>query len=322
MTIRTRRAFAVAPRNDLNTAATVATLRGLTSRFDIGVGAANPVYPEFCTVVPSSGADEQYGFLGAMPGVREWLGDREFNKLRAADFSIKNRTWENSVEIDREAIDDDRLGMYAPVFEELGREAAHHPDELLFEALMAGSTEACFDGQYFFDTDHSWGDSGSQANLINSTVTSEAAVTEAEFRTAYHAARAAMLAFKRDNGKPWIRPTIRPLPNLLLLVPPALEEVANQAINKQLVDAGETNIVLDKPRIMTCASYTSSVHFDLYNLDGPIKPYVFQARQPLKRTMKGMDDREHKGVKFMTDARYNVGYLAWWKAVRVHLHHA
>jgi TrmH family RNA methyltransferase len=103
---------------------------------------------------------------------------------------------------------------------------------------------------------------------------------------------------------------------LLLLVPTELEEVANKAINKQLVSNGETNIVLDKPRIMTAGYLTSGVKFDLLNLDGALKPYVFQARRPLSRQMKGLDDREFKGVKFMTDARYNVGYLAWWKCVR------
>jgi len=47
-----------------------------------------------------------------------------------------------------------------------------------------------------------------------------------------------------------------------------------------------------------------------------IKPFVFQARRPLGRQMKGLDDREFKDVKLMTDARYNVGYFAWWYSVQ------
>lgn len=300
----------------LDTASAVAKLRSLTAKFDIGMEAARPLYPELCTVVPSDGADEEYGFLGKMPGVREWVGDRVFNKLRGAKFTISNRSWETSLEIEREHIEDDRLGMYGPVLEELGMEAMHHPDELLFEVWDAGESTACYDGQFFYDTDHSWGDSGTQSNDLTYNATDHTAVTEDEFRAAYHAARKAMLGFKNDQGKLFIRPTIRPLPNLLLVVPTNLEEVANKAINKQLVDAGETNIVLDKPRIMTSASLGSQVKFDLFNLDGALKPFVFQARKPVQRQMKGMNDREFKGVKFMADARYNVGYLAWWKAVR------
>ena len=301
----------------LDTSRAVATLLGLTAKFDAGVAAAKPIYPEICTIFQSTGADEAYGPLGAMPGVREWLGDREFNTIRAGTFTISNREWENSLEILKNDIDDDRLGVYGPLLENMGMEAAHHPDELVIETLVAGESTACFDGQYFYDTDHSWGDSGTQSNDLTYNASDHTAVTETEFRAAYHQARAAMLNFKRDNGKAFIRPTVRPLPNLLLMVPTTLEKVAHEAINKPLVNGGESAIVLDQPRIVTLPdSYLSSgVKFYLHNLSSPLRPFVFQARRPLARQMKGMDDREFKGVKFMTDARYNVGYFAWWNSV-------
>lgn len=299
----------------LNTAAKIATLRGLTAKFDIGAQAATPFYPELCYEQESLGADEKYGFLGAMPGMKEWLGERAFSRLRASDYELVNKEWETSVEIEKNHIDDDRLGMYGLVLENLGMEAACHPDELLLSLIAAAETTACFDGQYYFDTDHLWGDSGTQSNDLTYNATDHTAVTEDEFNAAYHAARTAMLGFKNDQGKLFIRPTIRPLPNLLLLVPTALELVANKAINKALVSNGETNIVLDKPRIMTCAGLTSSVKFYLFNLSQPLKPFMFQKRRPIARQMKGMDDREFRAVKFMADARYNMGYLAWWNAV-------
>jgi phage major head subunit gpT-like protein len=36
----------------------------------------------------------------------------------------------------------------------MGQAAAVHPDELVFALLAAGFATACFDGQYFFDSDH------------------------------------------------------------------------------------------------------------------------------------------------------------------------
>jgi len=299
----------------LDTARAVATLRGLTAKFDMAVEQAAPFYPEVCTMVQSDGADEKYGFMGAMPGVREWTDDRVFNQLRAADYTLANKEWESSVRIEKNDIDDDRLGMYGPVLEQLGQEAAHHPDELLLTLITGGESAACFDGQYFFDTDHVWGESGTQSNDLTYAAASGTTPTEAEFLAAYHAARKAMLSFKNDKGKLFIRPTVRPLPNLVLLVPPDLELVANQAINKQLVSSGETNIVLDKPRIVTLGGLTDATKFYLLNAGQSLKPFVFQARRPLARQMKGIDDREFKDVKFMTDARYNLGYLAWWNAV-------
>ena len=38
-------------------------------------------------------------------------------------------------------------------------------------------------------------------------------------------------------------------------------------------------------------------------------------REPLTRMMKDIDDLETKDVKFMTEARYNVGYFAWWTSI-------
>lgn len=297
-----------------NTAPPIVTLRGLTAKFDAAMASATPFYPQVCTTMPSNGRDENYGWLGSMPGMREWLGDRQFSRLRAASYAITNKLWESSIEIERHDIEDDRLGMYGPVLEQLAIEAAYHPDELFFETLVAGASTACFDGQYFFDTDHSWGSSGTQSNDLTPSASNTAAVTEAEFRTAYHASRAALLGFKNDQGKFLTRPTIRPMPNQLLIVPPALEEVAQKALYKDLVSGGETNIVLDRPQIVASPHLSSGTAFYHLNLSAPLKPFVFQARAPLSRQMKGADDIEAKGVKFMTEARYNVGYLAWWTA--------
>lgn len=298
----------------LSTAAAVATLRGLTAKFDTGMTSASPLYPTLCTQVPSAGADEKYGFLGAMPGVREWLGDRQFQTLRAGDYTLENKEWETSVGIEKNHIDDDRLGMYGPVLEQLGAEAAMHPDELLYTAISAGESTACFDGQYFFDTDHSWGASGTQSNDLTYNASDHTAVTTAEFKAAFRAAVKAMLAFKNDQGKYYHRPTISRLSDLVLLVPLELRDQAYDALEAQLIGNGESNVVIDRPNIITSAQLGSSVKFYVFRTAQVLKPFVFQARRPLARQMKGMDDREFKDVKFMADARYNLGYLAWWNA--------
>lgn len=299
----------------LDTARTITNLRSLTAQFDMAVEAAQPFYPTLCSVRPSEGADEEYGGLGSVPGMREWLGDRQFATLRGAKFTLANKKWENSVRVEKDDIDDGRLVKYGDVLGQMGIEAAHHPDELVFDLIVAGEAAAGFDGQFFFDTDHAWGDSGSQSNDLTHAAATGTTPTEAEFRTAYHAARAAMLGFKRDNGKLIHRPTVQPLTDLLLLVPTALEEVATQALYKNLISSGETNIVLDRPRIVTIPSFTATEKFYLFRTGQRLKPFIFQARQPIQRQMKGMDDQEFKDVKFMADARYNAGYLAWWNAV-------
>lgn len=299
----------------LNTAKAEVVLRDLTAKFDNSAAAANPFYSRVCTTMPSNGYDEKYAWLGNMPGVKEWLGDRQFEQLRAADYSITNKHWESSLLISKNDMKDDRMGLYGPLIEDLAAEATHHPDELWFETLIAGESTECFDGQYFFDTDHSWGDSGSQSNDLTYDVTTTTAVTAAEFKAAYHQAREAMLNFKRDNGKFFHRPTVTGLGNLMILVPTEMELAAHEAINSTLLGGGDSNIVLEKPMIVTSPHLTTATKFYLFYLGHSMKPFVFQAREPLSRQMKGLDDLETKDVKFMTEARYNIGYLAWWNAV-------
>ena len=297
-----------------DTARAVATLRGLTAKFDAGMQAATPFYPTVCTTVPSTGADEQYGWLGGMPGMREWLGERQFNSLRSGNFTLVNKEWESSVGILKNDIDDDRLGMYGPVLEQLGLEAAMHPDELFITLLEAGEATACFDGQYFFDTDHSWGDSGTQDNDLTYAAATGTTPTTAEFVAAYRQAVTALLGFKNDQGKLLNRPTVTRLSSLTLAVPLALRATAYDAVESTVL-SNSTNVVIDRPNIVCLPGLASSAKFYVFNTGGVLKPFVFQARRPLARQMKGMDDREYKDVKFMTDARYNMGYLAWWNAV-------
>lgn len=298
----------------LDTAKATVTLRTLTQKFDARVGASTPIYPTMCNVIPSNGADEAYGLLGAAPGVREWLGDREFKELRAANFVIANKHWESSLLIKKTDIADDRMGMYGPLMEDLAVEAAYHPDELFFTALVNGESSPCFDGQNFFDTDHSWGDSGTQDNDLTYTAATSTIPTAAEFRLAFHAARAKMLKYTNDQGKLLNRPVSRGLTNLLVLVNPDFEVIAREALTATIL-SNNSNVVVDAPQIISSAYLTDTSKMYLFNLDGGLRPFVFQAREPLSRQTKGLEDIETKDVKFMTEARYNVGYLAWWKAV-------
>lgn len=298
-----------------DTARTLATLRGMTAKFDLGVQSATPYWPTKATLFPSLRSDERYGALGNMPGMREWLGDRIFNRLRATDFTIVNKLWEDSLAIEKVDIEDDRLGMYDMALEQLGTEAAYHPDELML--TLQTTDGVCMDGQYFYDTDHSWGDSGTQSNDLTYAAATGTVPTEAEFRAAYHQARAALLGFKNDQGKPFHRPTLGPITDLVLEVPTALEEVATQALFKTLVSSGESNIVLDRPKLVVIPALdaVNDHAFYLHRVGQRIKPFVFQARRPMAREMKGLEDREFKDVKLMADARYNVGYFAWWFSV-------
>ena len=106
------------------------------------------------TMVPSSTGENEYGWLGKLPSMREWLGDRVINAATASDYTIKNRDFEQTIGVDRNDIEDDNIGIYSPLFTEMGRSTMAHKEELVFGQLKAGFDRPCYDGQNFFDTDH------------------------------------------------------------------------------------------------------------------------------------------------------------------------
>jgi hypothetical protein len=137
----------------------------------------------------------------------------------------------------------------------------------------------------------------------------------AEAKAAFNTARNTMMKYKNDQGKLLNRPISMGMSNLLLVCNVDFEAIFKEALLANTVSTGGQNVVVDAPKIVSSAHLTDTSKFYLFNLDGPLKPFVFQAREALSRQMKGLDDAETKDVKFMTEARYNIGYLAWWKAV-------
>ncbi|WP_295937028.1 Mu-like prophage major head subunit gpT family protein [uncultured Xanthomonas sp.] len=122
--------------------------------FRQGLGQAPTQYERIATVVPSTTKSNEYGWLGKIPGMREWIGDRVVHGLATHGYTIKNKPFELTVGVDRDDIDDDNVGIYTPMMTNMGESVAAQPDELSFGLLKAGISTACYDGQNFFDTDH------------------------------------------------------------------------------------------------------------------------------------------------------------------------
>ncbi|NLT24762.1 MAG: hypothetical protein GXX82_17090 [Syntrophorhabdus sp.] len=104
--------------------------------------------------VPSTGRSVDYKWLGTFPNMHEWLGDRVIKDLSGFHYELLNKAYESTIEVDRDDIMDDQIGVYTPMIQGLAQAAKIHPDILAFALLAAGFNTKCFDGQYFFDTDH------------------------------------------------------------------------------------------------------------------------------------------------------------------------
>jgi phage major head subunit gpT-like protein len=152
----------------INQANLQAAFTGFKVIFQSAFDAAKVSYDRIATTVPSTTKQEVYPWLGKTTRFREWVGSRVVQGLAAHDFTIKNKHYENTVGISKDDFEDDSYGIYTPVIAQMGEDSRVHPDILVYGLLKTGINTKCYDGQYFFDTDHpSFNADGSPTQAAN-----------------------------------------------------------------------------------------------------------------------------------------------------------
>jgi len=293
------------------------TLIGLQKTFKAlfreSFDAVEPMWQKVAMEVPSENAEEAYQWLGAVPSMKEWLDEKAFEELRGFDFTIKNKDWESTIAVDRNHIEDDQLGLYRPRIMALGEEAKRHPDELVSLARSTGGATLCYDGQFFYDTDHAAGKSGTLSNLLTGT-----GVTTAQWTADFRAARAAFRKFKDDQGKPFIRRMGKL--SLLVTIPPDLEGVVEEVANATTIN--NTDNVLKGAFEYIVDQYIGDTNDWYLDYAGaPVKPFVVQIRK--RPVFVAMDNQEASDSTFLrkrylygVEARYNAGLGLWQLSIK------
>jgi len=154
----------------INSANLTALRTGYSAAYQRGIqGMAARQAERIATRVPSSQKEQTYGWLGELPDVREWIGDRVIQNLSESDYTIKEKKFELTLGVDRDDIETDNLGHYAMRFEQMGRSTVAKPEQLIWGLLAAGFTTECYDGQYFFDADHPVLDAAGEPQSVSNT---------------------------------------------------------------------------------------------------------------------------------------------------------
>ncbi len=86
-----------------------ANLQGMYRTFKVIFNQAFAGAPSQCDLVamrvPSTTREQSYPWLADFPGMREWIGDRAIKDISAFDYTIKNKSFESTVGVDRDDID-------------------------------------------------------------------------------------------------------------------------------------------------------------------------------------------------------------------------
>ncbi|EGJ49043.1 Mu-like prophage major head subunit gpT family protein [Desulfocurvibacter africanus] len=295
-----------------------ATIEGLFVNlkvtFNKAFEAAPSDWQKTATLVPSTGKQNDYSWFSRFPRMRKWVGDKVVKALSAFQYSLVNDDWEATVEVDRNDIEDDQLGQYGPMTQEAGLSAKQLPDEIVADLKNNAFTAKCYDGQYFYDTDHPVGDSsGSVTSVSNKLTVALSNADLAAAKASYGAARTAMMKFKDDEGRP-----LSLIPDLLE-VPPALEEVGRMLLTADKLANDTPNPYKGTALLLVNPRLTSDTAWFLHVTTRPIKPFVYQERKKpvfVKQMDESSDDVfNRKKFKFGAEARAAGGYSLWQLSV-------
>jgi len=256
--------------------------------------------------------------------MREWIGGRNAKGLRESTFAITNKHYEATLDILKRNLRRAKSGQAMVRIQELALRSNSHWASLLSTLIQAGASTDCYDGQRFFDTDHSEGDSGSQSNSISVDISElpvdingiTTAPSVGELQLSIMKGIQAICGFKDDQGEP-MNEGAR---SFLVLVPmtlwlPAVTAVATPA------QVAETQTAMQgikqqgfSIRVEPDARSSWTASFAVFRIDSAIKSFIRQEEQEVQLAMKWLDSEycfDNDAVQVGIDSWRNVGYGYW-----------
>jgi phage major head subunit gpT-like protein len=268
---------------------------------------------------------ETYRWLGQVPVMREWIGGRQAKGFRENGITIENRHFEATLELLTRELRLDKTGQVMVRVNELADRTNGHWAKLVSDLVVNAESRVAYDGQYFFDTDHSEGKSGSQSNSLSVDISglpvevhgSTTLPSVEEMQLAILKVIQQIFSFKDDQGEP-MNENAR---SFLIMVPTAMWHVAKAATAAPVITHGQTNIVQVMDEVQLSITQNPRLpwtdKFAVFRTDGAVKPFIRQEEEPvaLKAVAEGSElefneDKHHYGV----DTWRNVGYGFWQHA--------
>jgi phage major head subunit gpT-like protein len=271
---------------------------------------------------------ETYKWLGQSPAMREWIGARDSKGFAENGITITNKLFEATLGVPVDWLRRDKTGQLQVRIDEMAARTVTHWQSLLSTLILNAGSTVCYDGQYFFDTDHTEAaNTTNQSNAITvdiSTIEASpdtpSAPTPKQMQGMVMGGVEKILGFKDDQNEPMNEMARK----FLVMVPTTLFKNAAAALGNPLVGGGDTNLLtsLDgytfglavNPRL----TWTDKIA--VFRTDGSTKPFILQEEQGVvvDAIAEGseLEFRERRHEYGVTAIR-NAGYGYWQHAVQV-----
>lgn len=285
--------------------------------------------PQVSNYFESDQESELYKWLGQSPSMREWIGGRQAKGFSDNGITITNKEFEATLEVLVKEMRRDKTGQVMVRVRELAQRTNAHWAKLLSALIQGGESGICYDGQYFFDTDHVEGESGTQSNDLTHDVTIPTAPTAGEAESAILKAVQAILGFKDNQGEP-MNENAR---EFLIMTPVSLMNSVAGAIGASVIMDGasvsRTNTILTlgtlggfTMRMATNARLSWADKLAVFRTDAETKAFIRQEEEAVSISavaegseLEFNENKHRYGVK----ASRNVGYGYWQRSALVTL---
>jgi len=274
------------------------------------------IYGRIAMEIPSTTLTNTYNWLGTVPVMREWIDQRQLGGLDSFNYSLTNKHYEASIEVDRDTFEDDQLGLISPRIAQLGMEVPRFIDNTAVTALVSGAVAGnlSYDGVTFYNASHVVGSQAAQTNLYTLT-----GVTLVLAQADFSGAKAQMRNVKDSMGR---QMNVEPD---LILAAPAQEQIFRQLLTAAMIPAGAvaapmTNVFVGQADL-AISPYVTASTWHLLCTNMPVKPLIFQNRKPPEFAAVNQPDSptvfQNRRFQYGVDTRFIIGYGFWEMAIKV-----
>jgi phage major head subunit gpT-like protein len=277
--------------------------------------------PLLASMIDTDQPYELYKFLGNVPTMTKWDGERKRRQLKDLGFQVITDKFEATIEVDIDDYRRDKTGQILTRIQELGVQAAILPQQLITTLIESGGNG--YDGAAFFADSHNNGTFDNNYNAV--AWTNPDIPTSAEMAAAILGAIQAQYAALDERGQPVNEFASR----FLVMVPVKYWSAVKAALQNDFTSTGVSNTLLNagvqidsvvNPRLTGTAA-AAGRRFYVFRTDAPVKPFIWQ-EENISDAFKTLDANSDNGfwkdtLAFGAKRMGNAGFGRFEYATRV-----
>lgn len=283
--------------------------------------------PDICMPAESDRPIEEYILLGSVPGFEKWEGRRRRERIRQAKILVVNEDYDATLAIPKNDLRRGKGAALNLLINRFWAKSEIHWRKLVTTLIEDGETGLAYDGKAFFATDHEWGDSGSQSNLLTINIANYPADVHgtAALPSIEEAAFVmmdiinALLGLVDDKAEPMNED----MQKVLIMTPTPLTGIFRTAATAETFGPGKPNPLkgmVDEIRVAGNPRLTWTTDICGFRADAQNFPFIKQSLDEVEQEYLGLDSehcKKEKEVLYIVDASRQVAYLDPRVAIKV-----